>query len=245
VDGEIAFRLCFPQSDQPHVKSAFRYTFAAAAGALLLYGCASSGSKPDNAPAQAANPLVGMAGRQLLIFPAQYLAVANPGGGWDIMPGGSALLPILDEEMADVFRKRGIRGNWTFGDDITVMAGRNGNLTGNPRQLSVQGIRRVRAGDTPLPEPLAGEIRGIVAFTSARFAVIPLEVHIDTRSNERNGSMRLLLVDTRTARVAWADDVIASPSRDPQMVSEAFSPYGFRMLARELATKFADMVIPQ
>ena len=227
------------------MKSLLRSTFAAAAGVLLLYGCASSGSKTETAPTQNANPLVGMAGRQLLIFPAQYLAVANPGGTWDIIPGGPALLPILDEEIADVFRRRGIRSNWTFGSDITVMAARNANLTGNPRQLSVQAVRQVRPGDTPLPEPLAGEIRGITALTSARFALIPLEVHIDTRANERNGSMRLLLVDTRTARVAWADDVIASTSRDPQMVSEAFSPYGFRMLARELATKFADMVIPQ
>jgi hypothetical protein len=198
-----------------------------------------------DATAQPTNPLVGMAGRQLLIFPAQYLAVANPGGGWDIMPGGPDLLPILDEEIADVFRRRGIRSNWTFGNDVTVMAARNANLTGNPRQLSVQGIRHVRAGDTPLPEPLAGEIRGIVALTSARFAVLPLEVHLDTRASERNGSVRILLVDARTARVVWADDVVASTSRDPQMVSEAASPYGFRMLARELATKFADMVIPQ
>jgi hypothetical protein len=186
-----------------------------------------------------------MAGRQLLVLPAQYLAVANPGGGWDIVPGGPGILPILDEEIADVFRRRGIRSNWTFGRDIVQMSARNADLTGNPRQLSVQGIRRIRAGDTPLPEPLAGEIRGLVALTSARYAVIPLEVHVDTRGGERNGSMRILLIDSRTARVAWAEDVIATPSRDPQLVDDAVSPYGFRMLARELATKFADMVIPQ
>ena len=186
-----------------------------------------------------------MAGRQLLILPAQYLAIANPGGGFDIAPGGPGLLPILDEEIADVFHRRGIRNNWTFGRDITEMSARNADLTGNPRQLSVQAVRRIRAGDAPLPEPLAGEIRGLVALTSARYAVIPLEVRIDLRGNERNGSMRVLLVDSRTARVAWAEDVVAAPSRDAQVVNDAFSPYGFRTLARELATKFADMVIPQ
>jgi hypothetical protein len=39
--------------------------------------------------------------------------------------------------------------------------------------------------------------------------------------------------------------VIAETLRDPQIASEAMSPYGFRMLARDLATKFADMVVAQ
>ncbi|HEX6575779.1 MAG TPA: hypothetical protein VF042_12495 [Gemmatimonadaceae bacterium] len=227
------------------MKPAFRKSWAAALGALLLYGCASSGSKPDDSQAPPSNPLAGMAGRQLLILPAQYLAVSNPGGGWDILPGGPALLPILDEELGDTFRRRGVRSNWTFGGDITEIAARNGNLTGNPRQLSVQQIRRVRAGDTPLPEPLAGEIRGLVALTSARFVVLPLELRVDTRNNERAASLRILLIDSRTARVAWAEDIAATQTRDQQVITDTFSPYGFRQLARDIATKFADMVIPQ
>ena len=75
--------------------------------------------------------------------------------------------------------------------------------------------------------------------------MIKLEVHLDIRNNERKGSVRILLIDARTSRVAWADDVIAETLRDPRIVSEAMSPYGFRMLARDLATKFADMVVAQ
>jgi hypothetical protein len=187
-----------------------------------------------------------MVGRQMLVLPTQYLAVANAGGGWDIVPSSQSLLPILDEEIADAFRKRGVKSNWTFAREIVASAQRNAGLAGgDPRNLGAAGIRRVKPGDTPLPEPLAGQIRGLVSLTSARFVVIPLEVHIDTRDSERKGSVRLLLIDARTSRVTWAEDVMAQTQRDPQVVSEAMSPYGFRMLARDLATKFADMVVAQ
>ena len=96
-----------------------------------------------------------------------------------------------------------------------------------------------------MPEPLASEIRGLVALTSARYVVVPLEVHVDVRGNERRGSARMLLIDARTARVSWAEDIEATTLRDAQAVSEAMTPYGFRVLARDLASKFADMVVAQ
>ena len=226
------------------VRSRISPAFVAIVSATLLYGCASSpGAKQEQAPAM--SPLSGMAGRQLLFLPAQYLSTSNPAGGWDIVQSGPSLLPILDEEIADTFRKRGVRSNWTFAREITQSASRNGGLAGDPRQLSVQGIRRIKAGDTPLPEPLASEIRGLVALTSARYVVVPLEVHVDVRGNERRGSARMLLIDARTARVSWAEDIEATTLRDAQAVSEAMTPYGFRVLARDLASKFADMVVAQ
>ena len=226
------------------VRSKISPAFAAILSATLLYGCASTPSaKQEQDPA--VSPLSGMAGRQLLVLPAQYLSTPNPGGGWDIMQSGPSLLPILDEEIADVFRKRGIRSNWTFGREITQSASRNGGLAGDPRQLSVQGIRRVKAGDTPLPEPLASELRGLVALTNARYVVVPLEVHVDVRGIERRGSARILLIDARTARVSWAEDIEATSVRDAQAASEALTPFGFRVLARDLASKFADMVVAQ
>jgi hypothetical protein len=186
-----------------------------------------------------------MAGRQLLVLPAQYLSVANMAGGWDIVPAGPALLPILDEEIADTFRKRGVKSNWTFAREIVQSAVRNGGLAGDPRQLSVQNVRRIKAGDTPLPEPLSSEIRNLVALTSARYALLPLEVHVDVRGAERRASVRMMLIDSRTARVTWAEDIEATTTHDPQMAADASTPYGFRLLSRDLATKLADLVIAQ
>jgi hypothetical protein len=230
----------------PSVIPAIRQSLAAFAGLTLLYGCASSASSTaGEAAAPVTSPLAGMAGRQLLVLPGQYLAVANPGGGWDIVPAGPSLLPILDEEIADTFRKRGVRANWTFGREITQSASRNGGLAGDPRQLSVQNIRRIKPGDTPLPEPLASEIRNLAALTSARYVLLPLEVHVDVRGSERRGSVRMLLIDSRTARVTWVQDIDATTLHDAQAAADASTPYGFRLLARDLASKLADLVIAE
>ena len=218
-------------------------TLRALIGATLLYGCASAKPAAESGPPL--SPLTGLAGRQLLVLPTQYLSVTNPGGGRDIAPGGATLTPILDQEIEDVFRARGVKNNWTFARQIIESADRQGGLTGDPRDLHAAAIRRVKAGDTPLPEPTASDIRNLVALTSARYVVIPIEVNVDVRDNVRSGSLRVLLVDSRTARVTWADDVIAPPDRDPQVVNDAFTPFGFRGLARVLATKLADMVVAQ
>jgi hypothetical protein len=213
--------------------------------AALLYGCASSAPKAREEATAPASPLSGMIGRHMVVFPAQYLATAGPAGTWEVTQLGPSLLPILDEEIADALRKRGVNSNWTFAREITQLADRNGGLAGDARQLSAQGIRRISAGDTPLPEPLASQIRTLVALTSARFAMLPIETHLDTRNGERKGTLRMLLIDSRTARVLWAGDVDAAVTRDPVVVGEAMTPYGFRLLARDLAARIADLVVAQ
>src|SRR5687768_4052772 len=221
-----------------------RAALGAILGAALLYGCASSRPEASEEPVPSSNLLLGMAGRPLVVLPAQYLATAGQSGSWDISTDNAGLLPLPDEEIADALRKRGVR-NWTYGREITASAVRNAGLAGDPRQLAVAGIRRAKAGDTPLPEPLASQIRGLVALTSARFAVLPLETRVDTRGDERKGSLRVLLIDARTARILWAEDIAAESLRDPAIVREVMSPYGFRLLSRDLASRFADMVVPQ
>ena len=223
-----------------------RPRIAALIGVALLHGCASSAPKPkEDAGAPADSPLAGLAGRHMVVFPAHYLATAGPSGTWDITQAGPVMLPILDEEIADALRKRGINNNWTFAREITASANRNAGLAGDPERLSAQGIRRIAAGDTPLPEPLASQIRTLVSLTSARFALLPLETRIDTRNGERKGSLRVLLIDSRTARVLWVGNFDSAVVRDPTVVSDAMSPFGFRSFARELAARLADMVVVQ
>lgn len=212
-------------------------------GAALLLGCASSNAGQPAQEAPPASPLSGLAGRQIVVLPAQLIATAGPGGSWDVRPEAAPLLPLIDEELTDAFRKRGVRANWTFAGDLIAAATRNAGLAGNPLGLSVAGIRRWRAGDTPLPEPLASEIRTLVSLTSARNVILPLETRVDLSTGQRKGTLHILLIDSRTARVLWVGDVEGPSVRDPALVADALSPYGFRLMARELAGLFADMVV--
>jgi hypothetical protein len=183
--------------------------------------------------------------RQLLVFPTQYIALPGGGDSWDVSSANQGLVGILDEELADQFRKRGVRSNWVFASQIIESAMRSGGLVIDPRELGAQGIRKIKAGDSPLPEPLGSDIRKLVALTNARYALLPIEVHLDNRNGMRKGTVRMLLIDTRTARVVWAEDIPSQVQRDPQVAADALSPYEFRKFARELATQFADMVAGQ
>jgi len=212
---------------------------------VLLYGCASSRAGKTEQVSTTAGPLAGMIGRQVAVLPAQLISTAGPGGTWDVQPERASLLQILDEEIADALRKRGVRSNWTFPEELIASARRNAGLAGNPLGLSVAGVRRWRAGDTPLPEPLASEVRTLVSLTSARYVIMPIETRVDVREGQRKGAMRVFLIDARTARVLWAGDVEGQPVRDPAVAADALSPFGFRTLSRELAGLFADMVVAQ
>lgn len=211
--------------------------------AALLNGCASSRTEQAQEATAQAGPLSGIMDRQIVVLPSQLLSTAGPSGTWDVRSDEGRLLRVLDQEITDAFRKRGVRSNWTFPEDLIASARRNAGLAGNPLGLPVAGIRRVKASDSPLSEPLASHIRTLVSLTSARYAIMPLETKIDISGGQRRGALRVLLIDSRTARVVWAGDVEGPSSRDPAVVNDALSPYGFRILARELAGLFADMVV--
>lgn len=215
----------------------------ALAGLALLYGCSSANQAVTQSPsAGIGSPLTGLMSRQLVLLPAQYIGLPNVGDSWDLSPNYRGLLPILDEELIDQARKRGVRNNWVSAKDLIESAMRTGGIVTDPRELNVQQIRRIKAGDTPLGEPLGTDIRNLAALTNARYALLPLEVHVDNRNGMRTGTVRMLLIDTRTARVVWADDVRAPINREPTAAQDALSPYGFRQLSRELASAFADLV---
>ena len=218
--------------------------FAAVIALSILNGCASSSppQKEDAAPARSA--LSGMVGRPLLFFPAQYIGLATPGGQYEISMVNRGLLTLLDEELADAFRKRGVRKSWTFADEITAAAMRNGGLVQDPRELSADSTRRLKASDTPLPEPLGTQIRQLIALQDGRYALIPIEIDVDPRPGHAAGILRVMLVDSRTARVVWVDSIEA-PAPADVLPGDLLTGFGFRRLARALATRFADMVVAQ
>ena len=219
-------------------------SLAAAIALAVLCGCGSSGGATKEEPHPARSALAGMLGRPLLILPAQYLGTVTPVGQYELSMSNRDLLPILDDELADVFRKRGVRKSWTFADEITAAAMRNEGMVQDPRDLSAESIRRIEVGDTPIPEPLGTQIRQLIALQDGRYALIPVEIDIDTRPARAGGTLHLVLVDSRTARVLWVDSV-ESPAPPDVPPNELLVGYGFRKLARALATRFADMVVAQ
>ncbi len=180
----------------------------------------------------------------MLIMPAQYIGIATPAGRFELSMMNRDLLGIMDEELADAFRQRGVRSSWTFAREITAAARRNGGLVQDPRELSAESLRRIQVSDTPLPEPLGTQIRQLIALQEGRYALIPIEVDVDNRPGRASGILRFVLVDSRTARVIWVDSV-ESPAPADVSAGDLLEGYGFRKLSRALATRFAGMVVAQ
>jgi hypothetical protein len=98
--------------------------------------------------------------------------------------------------------------------------------------------------DTPLMEPLGTQIRQLVALQDGRYVLIPIEVDVDNRPGRASGTMKVVLVDSRTARVVWVDSIEA-PAPTDVLPEDLLSGFGFRRLSRALVARFADMVVAQ
>jgi hypothetical protein len=165
-----------------------------------------------------------MAGRPVVVLPTQYVTYGNRVAARDADSSTALLMRIVDDEIALSLRSRGVT-QWTSARDISASARRNMGLTADPHALSALQVRRItRASEDPLPEPFASQVRSLTALRDARYALLP------------RGTLRLFLIDSRTARIVWAGEVSGESS---EMGSELERVTAF---AKVLAGRVADLV---
>lgn len=199
-------------------------------------GCA-SGAAPAKEPAGApiqGTPLSAMAGRQVLVMPVQRnVIVVDQGIDQAAAMEGWNFIVALDDSLASALTARGVGSTWTFASTITSVAKRNGGLAGDPHALAAGGLQRlVKAGDDPVSEPLASQIRTLVALREGRYAVLPAAVRFENVTGGARGTMVVYLIDSRTARIVWSGEV-------PSATAVRFSP----AMAGSIAERFADLVV--
>lgn len=206
---------------------------AAAAGATGL-GCAgaATAAKEQPEPVQG-TPLAAMASRPVLVLPVQYIAFSDSLSWKQQLPLTAQFLTALDDSIAASLGDRGLRNSWTFAPAITTSARRNTGMTADPHALAAESLRRlVKAGDDPVSEPLASQIRSLVALRDARYVVLPVILRFENQNAGARGSLLLYLIDTRTSRIHWSGKVASDVSRN-------FSP----AIAGSIAERLADLVV--
>ena len=85
-------------------------------------------------------------------------------------------------------------------------------------------------------EPLAGQLRSLVALNDARYVLVPAELRFERAAQSAGAAravLRVTVVDARMSRVRWAGDVASD-------TVSAFSP----ALAAGVAARLADLVAP-
>ena len=181
--------------------------------AALLGHLAACGSTPPATQGPAAQParapLAALATQPVALAPAQYVR-GGDSTGWAARIGSApAFLRSLDSAIAAELVLRGTARSWVTAEALGRSARRNPAFTSDPYALSAESLRHgVRRANGRLGEPLASQMRSLVALTEARHALIPVEVRFEPGANGVTRAMlRLVLVDARLAEIQWAGDV--------------------------------------
>lgn len=204
--------------------------------ALLAAGCRGATPVPETSRPDPARPLASYAGRRVVVLPVQSL---DDGAGWSASGGGNtALRARLDDELAFALTERGLGTRWILPPALAAMTRRAGTYVPDPRALTVEPLRRRRdIPDGPLADPLQSQLRSLVAFTDARWVMLPVEARVERGTAAQGGGARLVvqlaMIDARGATVAWMGEI----------ASDAAATEGPASFAA-VAGRIADLIAP-
>jgi hypothetical protein len=144
----------------------------------------------------------------------------------------------LDADILAAFEDRGLRHFWVFPEDLVKAYKTNPTYGTDPYALAEEPLRSPALGiDTRLPEPLASQIRTLVAFQQdIRYVLAPVEVRIQVVRPPRTGQgiLRVVLLDARLSNVRWIGDI-------PSDTLESFGP----ALSASIANRLVGAVSPR
>lgn len=170
---------------------------------------------PAPAPVRAASPLAGLAGQNIVVLPVHYLRADTMGFAARITDP-RATLAALDSAIERALGERGFRTSWTYPRALARSAKRNAGYVSDPYSLAAERLRfGVRNSDEGLKEPLASQLRSIVAVTDARYALFPVELRFERLSDGRmRPVLRVALLDARGSSVRWMGEARGAASND-------------------------------
>jgi hypothetical protein len=201
-------------------------------GALALTACASP-KKPQPQTTLPSRPLAGLAGQHVVVLPTHYLRPADSLGWATNIPRQREYLRSVDDEIAFALGERGFRTNWIFPEALAKAAKRNAGYTADPYALAAEGLRPPgqRNPALMLRDPLASQIRSLVALNDSRYVLFPVELRFEKDGGMGRAVLRVALIDARLSQLRWVGDVHSDPAA-------TFSPG----LAASLAGHLADLI---
>ena len=201
--------------------------------AAFLSACSSKAPQP--APAPDEHALAGIAAQRVAVLPT-YIARVQPPLAWSV--GRPAELQrTLDAEIAAAFDERGLKRNWIFPDQLVENARRNASYATDPYDFADEPLRSPSLMvDARLPEPLASQVRTLVAFyQDVRLVLVPVELRLEpAKPKGGRGVLRVVLLDARFSNVRWIGEVQSD-------VLESYGP----AIPASLAARLADVVSPR
>ena len=203
--------------------------------AASLWSSACQRPSSQAAPEPPEHALANLAAQHVVVLPT-YTAHLATGLAWQV-PSAAELRRTMDADILSAFDERGLRKSWIFPDQLQAAYRRNSTYATDPYAFAEEPLRSpALAIDQRLPEPLASQIRTMVAFhEDARLVLAPVELTLEpAAAGTGRAVLRLVLMDARLSNVRW----IGSVSGDS---SATFGP----AITASVAAKLAGVVAPQ
>jgi hypothetical protein len=207
-----------------------RTVFAFAA--IMVSACAAQ-KKPPLQTELPTRPLAGLAGQHVVVLPTHYLRPVDSLGWAANIPRQRDYLRSVDDEIAFALGERGFRTSWIFPEELAKSAKRNVGYSADPYALAAEGLRPPgqRNQSLMLRDPLASQLRSLVALNDSRYVLFPVELRFEKDGGMGRAVLRVALIDARLSAIRWAGDVRSD-------ATTAFTP----ALAASLAGHLADLI---
>ena len=177
-----------------------------------------------------------LAASPVAVLPARLLAFDDSLGwkNWlEKLPDHRKYLSTVDDELAFALRERGLR-NWIYADQLLRAAKRNPDYVIDPLLINTEELRAsTQRKDGALQQPMASQVRNLVALTEARLVLVPVEMHIDKVPGGGLGQLDLVVLDARSSWMECRGVVVGDTTR---ALSSA--------VAASVAGRLASLVVP-
>lgn len=209
----------------------------AAAGTMIAAAAACHGARQaESVPQAPEHALSGLARQHIIILPTYAFRVV-PGLDWSAAAGRpSDVQRTLDADIKAALEERGIDKTWVFPNQLEQSYKRNSTYAADPYTLAEEPLRSsMLATDARLPEPLASQVRTLVALhDDVRLVLAPVELRLEKAGpTAGRGVLRLVLLDARSSNVRWIGQVAGDSAT-------AFGP----AVTASLAARLANVVAP-
>jgi hypothetical protein len=214
-----------------------RTTRVLAAGAMIAAATACHGARQaESVPQASEHALSGLARQHIIVLPTYAIKVA-PGLDWSTTMGRQSVVQrTLDADIMAALEERGLKETWIFPPQLEQSFKRNSSYGADPYTLAEEPLRGpMLAVDGRLPEPLASQIRTMVALhDDVRLVLAPVELRLEKAgASGGRGILRLVLLDARASNVRWIGQVAGDEA-------PAFGP----VVTASLAARLANVVAP-
>jgi hypothetical protein len=179
-------------------------------GLLALLACraqAQNDPKPETKPLPpvATLPTSQLAGQTIAVLPLT-LVVADPSLESDSIYAPyrehRAALTRADSLISEGIRTRSPEVNWVLPPQLRKIARRSAGFVEDPDQMGQAVLRAPNL--TKVPDPLRSSLRGLVALTDGRMALVPASLGFGPEPDGQiRADLTLVLADARNGKVLW------------------------------------------